>query len=307
MSGAVLVTGGDGFIGRRVVAAFARDGATVHCLVRAGSKGGKAPPGHVERHELPSEPGALTAIVERLRPEVLVNLATYGVAPDQLDPRRMVEANVGLVTELIDACRSLRPRFLQIGSCSEYARTERPRLIDEQTRCVPTTPYGAAKHAATLWGGALARRFEIPFFVLRPFGVYGPGESPHRLVPYVASRLARDQTAALTPGDQVRDFSYVDDVASAILAASKRELESGTAYNLCTGVGTSVRELALAVCERLGKPASLLDFGARPYRPGDDLWIVGDPTRFRLATGFMPETPLALGIESTLSAAAAHR
>ncbi len=105
----------------------------------------------------------------------------------------------------------------------------------------------------------------------------------------------------MTAGDQARDFTYVDDVVDAcVKAATSDQLESYAAYNVCTGTPVRVRELAEVVARLMDKPASLLGLGRRQMRPGEPMWMVGDPAHFRQATGWRPCIGLEEGVRRTL-------
>jgi UDP-glucose 4-epimerase len=244
------------------------------------------------------EPRALRESLKGISPDVVFNLASAGVNPADRDPLAMLDGNVHLLAGLLCSLDGHKPRrFIHTGSCSEYAPAETGHLITEDDPAAPPSLYGAAKLCASLYGAALAAERDIPFLNLRLFGVYGAGEAPYRLVPYLISKLREDQPVDLTPGEQVRDLLYLDDVVDALLAAatSDRLGESGI-FNVCSGQGIRVREVAEQVAETMKKPKSLLRFGARAYRPDESMWIVGDNRRFAAVTGWLPRVSLAEGI-----------
>jgi UDP-glucose 4-epimerase len=296
----VAVTGSNGFIGATLVRKLATAGTSVHCLVRAESRAAPAISG-VERHVIPASAPDFAALLRRLAPSTVVNLASYGVAPSEADPETMLDANVGALTRLLAACAGTGARVIHTGSCSEYAVAERPALLREDAPCHPSAPYGAAKLAATEWGRTLAARWGVPFVTLRLFGVYGPGESPHRIIPALRAKLTRGEPVPLTHGRQVRDFTFVDDLCDAFLRALDADLPIGGVFNVCSGVGVSIRDVCLSVCGLLGASTELLQFGAMPLRPGEPEWMVGDPTRFQSATGWKACTPLDVGVARTLA------
>ena len=81
-----------------------------------------------------------------------------------------------------------------------------------------------------------ARSLGVPFQWVRLFGVFGPGEAPHRLLPYVHDRLSRGERVDLTAGLQWRDLLYVEDAAKGLLRAAEIALEGRLGpFNLCTG------------------------------------------------------------------------
>jgi UDP-glucose 4-epimerase len=303
-----LVTGATGFIGSSLARRLAREGARVTCPVRSSSPRAAALDAIPNLRVVPLDaftPSALAEALHGASAEVVFHLASYGVDPGERDPEHMIEGNVTLVTRLLGATAPLSPsRFVFAGSCSEYAPALEPQRIAETHPVHPQSMYGAAKAAARLYGDALARRLGIHFVTLRPFGVYGPGEAPHRLIPHLLDRLTRDDPPDLTPGEQARDLTYVDDMVEAfLLAATARGIEPHHAYNACTGDPVKIREVAEMVTRRLEKPNADLGLGRRPYRGDEPMWVVGDGRRFREATGWQPRVGLAEGIDRMIAAA----
>jgi nucleoside-diphosphate-sugar epimerase len=169
--------------------------------------------------------------------------------------------------------------------------------IREEHPLEPPSLYGAAKAAAALFGKALAARLGIAFVPLRLFGVYGPGEAPSRLVPHLIAHFRAGTTPALTPGGQARDFTYIDDVVEALMAAATAPgVVAGRAYNVCSGVPSLVREVAHLAARAVGKEGADLGLGRRAYRDDEPMWIVGDPSRFTEATGWTARVALEEGI-----------
>ena len=242
--------------------------------------------------------GELDEVLSGLRPDVIYNLASYGVRPEDRDPELMMEGNVGVVTAmLLAAAKCSAQRFIHIGSCSEYAQALDGRLIDEDHAIGPVSLYGAAKAASVIYGDALARQLGVKFVTLRLFGVYGVGEAPYRLIPYLMDRLASDEPVDLTPGEQVRDLLYIDDVVDALLLAARIEYHGPhRVYNVCSGVPLRVRAIAETVCDTMAKPRELLHFGQRPYRSDECMWIVGDSRRFCAQSSWRPRVSLLEGL-----------
>jgi nucleoside-diphosphate-sugar epimerase len=236
--------------------------------------------------------------------EIVFNLAAYGVDPEDQDPGAMLDGNVNLVARLLLALAG-RPvtRFVHVGSCAEYGTPVAGERVAEDHAVLPTSLYGAAKAASVVYGNALARRLGIPFVTLRLFGVFGVGERPDRLIPYVIKRLIRDEASDLTPGEQVRDFLYVEDVAEALVIGARcAAVVPYTVYNVCAGQPVRVRAIAEAVADVMGKPRSLLEFGKRAYRADEAMWLVGSNQRFVGATGWRPKTSITDGIRQMVAA-----
>ncbi|WP_437806291.1 NAD-dependent epimerase/dehydratase family protein [Sorangium sp. So ce1078] len=308
--GRAVVTGATGFIGSALVRRLLAGGCDVVATSPARSSGwarlSRLSPGQRLR-QLPLERLTRDALLDAVGgepPDAVFHLASAGVNPRERAPAALVEGNVGALVAALEAAQSWGgTRVVFTGSCSEYSAAIEGQLVDEGAPRAPSELYGAAKAAAHDYGRAVARALSVPLVTLRLFGVYGPGEAPYRLIPYLAARLRARERVDLTPGTQLRDLTFVDDVVEALLlGATTAGLELGAAYNVCSGRPTSVREVCLEVARQLGAPESLLDFGARPPRPDEAPWLVGDPRRFRAATGWHPRMPLSPGVAAALAA-----
>jgi UDP-glucose 4-epimerase len=302
-----LVTGANGFIGSALVRRLASESFKVSCLVRKGSSPDRLRNGlnvsviAIDRYA----PETLRAALDGLEVDVVFNLASAGVNPADREPWTLLNGNVQVIVDLLLALHAHKPeRFIHIGSCAEYAPVTPGHRINEEDAVRSTSLYGAAKICAFTYGSALAAQQGIPFAALRLFGVFGGGEASYRLIPYLVARLSADQTVDLTPGEQVRDWLYVDDVVDAlILAASTDSLHQPGLYNVCSGEGISVRRLAEEVAKVMNKPTQLLKFGARAYRSDEAMWIVGDAQRFKTATGWLPRVSIQEGIQRVVAQA----
>lgn len=301
-----LVAGATGHIGSALVRRLSAGGVRVTALVRKGSPArSKLPSGpHVSAVEIDSsDPRALIGALAGVNAEVVFNLASTGVNPADRDPLAMLDGNVRLLASLLGAVEAGKPRrFIHTGSCSEYASAETGRRITEDDPVQPASLYGAAKLCASLYGAAFAAERGLPFLNLRLFGVFGIGEAPYRLVPYLIARLRENQPVDLTPGEQIRDWLYIDDVVAALVeAATCPHLPDIGVFNVCSSHAIRVRELAEQVADAMSKPRDLLRFGARPYRPDEPMWLVGDHRRFIEATAWDPRVPVAEGIRRMLA------
>jgi nucleoside-diphosphate-sugar epimerase len=293
------VTGASGFIGRALVARLRASGCTVVALGRTGS----LLPEDTQHVRVDAfAPAALRAALHGRTFEILIHLAAYGVGPDDRDTDTMLAVNVAATGALVEAAAACGARgVVYAGSCAEYAGGG--DQLGEDAPVTTTNAYGASKFAGGTWGTVLATRANISFCWVRLFGVYGPGEAAYRLIPYLITRLRRGESVDLTPGAQLRDFMYIDDAVTALIhAAGLAHREAPGPFNLCTGMGVPIREVALAVASELGCPSSLLAFGARPYRADESMSIVGAPGRFHAACGFVPSIALDEGIRRMAAA-----
>jgi len=303
-----LVTGATGFIGSALVRRLVAEGVDVFCLLRETSKSRAVLDSFPDIHrlEVPSfDTPCLTSRLTGVSAEVVFHLASYGVDQDDRDSDAMLDGNVGLVARMVSATAHWPlQRFIHTGSCAEYgAPLSRELPLTETQPLRPLSIYGAAKAASVLYATALATRLNIPLVTLRLFGVFGVGERPRRLVPYLVHRLQSNEPVDLTPGEQVRDVLYVDDVVDAFLAAARSDgLPPHQVYNVCSGKAVTVRELGELVARVMGKSETLLHWGQRPYRADEPMCVVGSNEKFTRATDWRPRTPLEEGVRRAVEA-----
>jgi dTDP-6-deoxy-L-talose 4-dehydrogenase (NAD+) len=161
-------------------------------------------------------------------------------------------------------------RVVGIGSCAEYDMSAGTLTVDTPLR--PTSPYAVAKVATFLALTESLPAHGVELAWCRLFYLYGEGEDERRLVPYLRSRLAAGEPAELTSGNQVRDFLDVRDAGRMIAECALGDRQG--AVNICSGVPTTVRELAERIADEYGR-RDLLRFGARAENLFDPPRVVG--------------------------------
>ena len=149
--------------------------------------------------------------------------------------------------------------------------------------------------------GLLARQFGLPAVCLRYFNVFGPRQA---FTPYVGvitifiQALQRGEAPTIYgDGDQQRDFIYVGDIVRATLLALESNV-SGEVFNVGSGKGTTVKEVARLLTEKL-QPG--LEPRFQPPQPGEIRHSVADISKIRRMLGFRPEGGLAERIDEVIA------
>jgi len=202
--------------------------------------------------------------------------------------------NVLATQRLLEWARRSKPeRFVYASSSSVYGDTGKLPMHEEDLP-QPMSPYGVTKLAAEHLCNLYHQNFAVPAVSLRYFTVYGPGQRPdmafHRFIK--AIRADRELTIYGT-GEQTRDFTYVDDIVEANLAAAVSEKAEGRVYNIGGGSRISVNGV-FAILEKIaGKPARIRH---EPVQAGDPLHTYADPSRAEEELGFKPKVSLEEGL-----------
>lgn len=205
--------------------------------------------------------------------------------------RNNIEATQ-LLLEAVRGTSTVR-RLVYASSSSVYGDASR-YPTPESEACQPVSPYGVTKMAAerlcTLYGQA----FGVPTVCLRYFTVYGPRQRPDMaFTRFITGVLTGEEITVYGSGNQVRDFTYVDDVVDATLLAATQEVSAGSVFNVAGGSNASVNDVLTLISGLTGKPAKLRNVAPAP---GDVHRTGGDTSKIRSALGWQPATPLSTGI-----------
>ena len=180
-----------------------------------------------------------------------------------------------------------------------YADAESPAPIDESHPARPLSPYGVGKLAAEDVAHQVLEARDVPFTALRFFNTYGPGQT---YTPYVGvltifiTRLLRGEPITIFgDGEQQRDFIHVSDIVAGTLAAPGK---TPGRYNLGTGRGTSLNQLASMVLARLA-PNQKPDYA--PAQAGELRYSIADIGAARRELGFAPRRSLAADLEDVIA------
>ena len=302
----VLVTGGAGFIGRRVVAALLAEGAEVTVAdlkTYTGDDSVRVVTGDLVEPSVADQavaPGTDTIIHLAARTSVLESLQ---------DPEAYYRNNVALTAGLLELARQRGVSTLLFASTNAVVGKVGQTLITEQAPLRPLTPYGATKAASEMLISSYSAAYGVRGVSLRFSNVYGPGmEHKDSFIPRLM-KAARDGTGVKVRGDgsMIRDVIQVDDVISGMFAAWRSDysgpviLGSGQSVTVNEMVETARRVTGIDIpaenvpIQQGEMPAVRLDISvARSlgYSPTYDLekgmatvWPDFDPTRTLVTEG----------------------
>jgi GDP-4-dehydro-6-deoxy-D-mannose reductase len=294
----VAVTGARGFVGPHLVEHLEACGDDVLSLDRHGP----------DSFDVTDAEAVQTRLTDA-RPEVVYHLAALShVGESWKSPATSFRVNAEGTLNILRACTELGvERVIVVLSSEEYGRVEEADLpLTEDSALRPVTPYGAAKSAADLLALQAFLGDGLGTIRVRPFSHTGPGQSARFVVPALAARIARaerDDVEQIPVGslDAVRDITDVRDVVRAYRLVAQHG-EPGGVYNVCSGTGVSIREIADQLLSRASRPIELVT-DPELVRPVEVPRLVGSNLRLREATGWVPEIPLAQTLADVLQGA----
>ena len=276
----VLVTGASGFFGKRLVERLRACGETVEThSTRDGNLVERAPAALGVKH--------------------VYHLAAKTFVPASWrTPVEFYAVNILGTARVLEYCRCIGASFTLVSSYLYGAPIQLP--ISEEHPVAAFNPYGHSKLLAEEITQYYHVTFGVPVTIVRPFNLYGPGQSEEFLVPTLIrqARSADDGVISVEDLRPKRDYLYVDDAVDLLILL--RRARARGIYNAGSGVSTSVRELAEIIMEIVGTSKPILS--RNRARPNEVLDIVADISKARADVGWFPRIALRTGLERTVGA-----
>jgi len=292
----VLVTGARGFIGGHCLPLLDAQGYEVHAISTKEPHQGDMPNVAWHRCDL-LDGNQIENVVAHVKPTHLLHLAWYTVPRDywtSIENLRWVHASLHLIQAFT---RQSGRRIVAAGSCAEYDWTD-GRCSEATTPLRPATLYGACKLGVQTVLDAYCRQLGMSCAWGRVFFLYGPRENAERFVPSIIRSLLKGAPARCSHGNQIRDFLYVRDVASAFVALLG--CEASGAINIGSSQPIALKDIARMIAEKLGAP-ELLELGALPAMTDDLPLLIADATRLKSETTWTMDYDWETGLDETIA------
>jgi len=279
----ILMTGATGFLGSNLLRRLVEDGHDVTILIRQSSQLSRIANilNRVSVHRVDIDQGVFVSSSI----ETIIHCATnYGRG--NVDFAELLEANLLLPLQLLqDGCRAGVRCFINTDT-----------ILDKGVN-----DYTLSKSQFREWFGKYANKMVCVNVALEHF--YGPQDDPTKFVSFIVDQLLNDvDSISLTPGEQKRDFIYIDDIVEAFLLILKNSatMKSGYLdYEIGTGQTVSIREFVELIKRLAGNTHTRLDFGALPYRENEAMETHVNAGAIR-ALGWHPTISLIDGLSKMI-------
>lgn len=279
----ILVTGGSGFIGSNTIPVLRERGFDV------------VAPSSSEMNILDAT--SVTRVMREISPSHVLHfswIATPGVYQESPENESWKNASIHLFREAI---ANGATRIVGAGSCFEYTWPDAPCMEDSTPTNSASTFYGRCKNACREELMTLAKEHGISAAWGRIFFLYGPGEPEKKLIASVITTLLKGETAQCTHGRQVRDFSYVKDVATGFAALCDSDVRG--AVNIASGEAVTLKELIMTAARIIGAEDRVA-LGAREAPANEPPVITANVTKL-LSTGWKREHTHEEGLRKTIA------
>jgi len=303
----ILITGGAGFIGSHLVDRLVENGSFRVIVLDNFHDDPAIKRSNISTHleqnnfELVegdiADSNLISDLFRRNRFDCVVHLAARaGVRPSLENPLGYENTNVRGTYTLLEAARINRvPKFIFGSSSSVYGRNSRVPFSEDDPISNPISPYAATKIAGEAACRVYSHLYDMKVICLRFFTVYGARQRPDLAIHKFARLISQGSPIPIFgDGSTRRDYTYIDDIISGLLAALKFEASNFEIVNLGESQTVELRELVKLLENAVGKRATI-DY--QPLQAGDVPITYADISKARSLLGYDPRTQIEEGIE----------
>lgn len=296
--GIVLITGASGFIGRHLLREISCGDTEIHTLGR--EKVAFSHPVHQHTGDI----GDVTFVRKCLKetePETIFHLAAYKERSTTVESLyTSIETNLVGSLNLFSAAKEAGSvkSIITLGTAEEYGNNILP--FNEKVRESPASPYSFSKLCVTHLAELFWHLYDLPVTVIRPTLAYGPGQGAEMFLPALITSLRNNVPFSMTPGNQTRDFIYVEDLVEALLISAQTSRSRGQIINIGSGCPVKLAEIAHMV-EQIMDRYGLVHLGGQPYRKNEVMNYYVDLKKAEDLLQWHATTPLETGLQKTIA------
>ena len=311
LSKKILITGAGGFIGSHLVEELVRLGVSVKALVQYNRENSW---GNLE--DLPDEikehvdvvlgdirdPHVCKQVTKDI--DIVFHLAALiGIPYSYVSPQSYLDTNVAGTVHICQAALENNCARVIHTSTSEVYGTARYVPIDEAHPLQPQSPYSASKIGADAMAMSFYTSFNLPVIIARPFNTFGPRQSLRAVIPTIIMQLLhgaeRVQLGSLHPA---RDFNYVKDVCSGLIAIAESDNVIGETLHIAQNDEISIGNLAQKIIDIINPRAAIVcdEQRVRPVKSEVERLRGANDKIYRL-THWKPAYDLNTGLHETIA------
>ena len=307
MTGKILVTGADGFIGSHLTDLLLSEGYQVRALSQYNSfnNWGWLEGNKHKNLEVVSGDVRDAAFCRHIAKgcDTIFHLAALIAIPySYVAPESYVDTNIKGTLNMCQAAMDCGARRIIVTSTSEVYGTAQYVPIDERHPRQPQSPYSATKIGADAIALSFFNAFNLPVVIARPFNTYGPGQSARAIIPTIISQIAAGKrqimVGDLTP---TRDFNFVKDTCRGFLALATADGIEGRDINIATGTEVSMKQTLETIAQLMNVDVEYVTDPARIRPSASEVRrLCGDNTLITSLTDWRPNFSLEQGLKETI-------
>ncbi|MFW6254991.1 MAG: NAD-dependent epimerase/dehydratase family protein, partial [Chitinivibrionales bacterium] len=266
----VLITGINGFIGHHITERLIRSKGCYHVFgIDMQEKFASCGAGLLADVEYNScdltDSAAINLIIRGIQPDIIIHLAALlGNGCTAGQQKKMVDVNVGGTLNILNAVENIPIHLLFPSTGLIYGNQPAPYTEDMPVQ--PANFYALTKKMAEDAITFFTDRYSLKATIFRPSVVFGAGQQGDMFIPSIIKSLLHKKQFAMTPGEQRRDFVFVEDVAAAFESAM--QMSKPGVYNIGSGKSIKMAEAAQIIQKKCGRK-DMIKAGALPYRDNE--------------------------------------
>ncbi|MFE9081023.1 CDP-abequose synthase [Bacillus cereus] len=297
-----LITGGYGFIGSHLVRRLLNLQAKIVLLIRTSSNSWRLNDilKNIETYEIDiRDKKQVQDAIKKVNPDYIFHLAAYGVNSAHTDYMHAIETNIIGTCNIIQAAKLVNcKKIIHMGSSSEYGNKMEP--IHENMLLTPVDIYGSTKAAATILAHQIASENNINLITLRPFGIFGEAEEPHKIFSYIILQVLQNKDVNLTLCNQLRDYCYIENIIDACILAVENTTVQNDIFNIGSGTIYPLKHYVELLFKHLNTN-SRPNYGAISSRT-NERWIPeADVHKIKESLSWEPRINIEEGIIKTIN------
>jgi len=274
----ILVTGGNGYLGRKLIEELLSNGALISSLdvqVNSLIKGCDYYQVDIRDSE------RLTEIISIINPQIIYHLAAIiDRTRDFSQVNDIFDVNVIGTVNLLNSLKNIDYDNFVFTSTSEvYGGKKIKAPFKENDDFIPASPYSLSKYNAEMVIKTFSELYNNNFTIFRLFNFYGVDMPENFFIPQLIEKLKKNASFDMTFGEQKRDFLHISNVIEALILAIDTKAYNEL-FNVCSGKGKTIKEIALEL-KQLLKSKSKINFGVLPYRNNEVWEMVGDNKKIK--------------------------
>ena len=302
----ILVTGGFGFIGSKIVEILSNAKHDVRVMDNSETYGVITNENlkklykyrqrnwkkvHLFNGDVSNRDDVLKTFYSR--PDIVIHLASYPRAKIvNADPMLGTRNIIGGTVNLLWHCDKMGiKKFIFVSSSMIYGHYIDGTKEDGDSK--PNNLYGESKLVAERFTKHYHTHYGVDYNIVRPSGVYGPGDMDDRVLSKFFAKAMANETIEVHDGSNKVDFTYVDDTANGIVKCALG-IENNKSFNITAGNAISLREAAERIIALTGSKSKIVDIGMNKMYPRRGTL---DITRAKTLLGYNPETTFDEGLK----------
>ncbi|AZO96313.1 NAD(P)-dependent oxidoreductase [Halocella sp. SP3-1] len=291
----VLVTGATGFVGRWTLNKLIEKGYEVYAI---SSKKHKNNSKFIYWHICDLlELSKIDKLFKEIKPTHLLHFAWYTEPAEYKNSN----GNLSWVQSSIEIIKAFKKnggkRAVIAGTCFEYD-LEYGYLIENLTPSQPNTLYGICKLGLQKILKDFSKKNDLSLAWGRIFYIYGPFENSARIIPYVINSLLDEKKALCSHGNQIRDYLYIEDAASAFVNLLDSKVEG--IVNIGSGQAYQLKEIFTLIEEKIGGK-NMIELGKLETALNEPHIILADIDRLNNEVRWKPQYDLSTGLDKTIN------